>query len=73
MKIILSAIEPGLADAWERFCGAFECVATHRGSILDLKCDAVVSPAISSGSWMAGWTCFIAYTLAGEFRDVSRR
>jgi O-acetyl-ADP-ribose deacetylase (regulator of RNase III) len=49
MKIILSAIEPGLADAWERFCGAFECVAIHRGSILDLKCDAVVSPANSFG------------------------
>ena len=49
MKIILSAIEPALADAWEKFRGAFDHVAIHRGSILDLKCDAVVSPANSFG------------------------
>src|SRR5215213_8123562 len=49
MKIILSAVEPELADAWERFCGEFDFVEVHRGSILDLSCDAVVSPANSFG------------------------
>ncbi|WP_435021043.1 macro domain-containing protein [Tundrisphaera sp. TA3] len=49
MKIILSAIEPALADAWERLCGDVEGVEVHRGSILDLRCDAVVSPANSFG------------------------
>ena len=49
LKIILSAVEPELADAWQRFCGDVPCVTVHRGSILDLSCDAVVSPANSFG------------------------
>lgn len=49
MKIILSAVEPELADAWERFCGDLEPVEIHRGSILHLSVDAVVSPANSFG------------------------
>ena len=49
MKIILSAVEPELADAWQRFCGEFDFVEVQRGSILQLSCDAVVSPANSFG------------------------
>lgn len=49
MKIILSAVETGLYNAWQRFCGDFEFIEIHRGSILDLSCDAVVSPANSFG------------------------
>jgi O-acetyl-ADP-ribose deacetylase (regulator of RNase III) len=49
MKIILSSIEPALADAWQRHCGDLDFVEVHRGSILDLSCDAVVSPANSFG------------------------
>jgi O-acetyl-ADP-ribose deacetylase (regulator of RNase III) len=49
MKLILSAVEPELADAWARFCGEFEFVEIHHGSILQLSCDAVVSPANSFG------------------------
>jgi O-acetyl-ADP-ribose deacetylase (regulator of RNase III) len=49
MKIILSAVESPLADAWERFCGHLDGVKVHRGSILDLEVDAVVSPANSFG------------------------
>jgi O-acetyl-ADP-ribose deacetylase (regulator of RNase III) len=49
MKIILAATEPPLADAWERFCGELECVQVHRGSILDLSVDAIISPANSFG------------------------
>jgi O-acetyl-ADP-ribose deacetylase (regulator of RNase III) len=49
MKIILSAVEPELADAWQRFCGDFDFVEVQRGSILKLSCDAVVSPANSFG------------------------
>lgn len=45
MKIILAAVDSALADAWNRFCGEFDFVSLHRGSILDLSCDAVVSPA----------------------------
>ena len=49
MKIILSAVEAPLADAWQRFCGHLAGVTIHRGSILDLDVDAVVSPANSFG------------------------
>lgn len=49
MKIILSAAESELAEAWQRFCGDFEFVEVQTGSILQLSCDAVVSPANSFG------------------------
>jgi O-acetyl-ADP-ribose deacetylase (regulator of RNase III) len=42
-------VEPELAEAWERFCGDLKFVEVHRGSILQLSCDAVVSPANSFG------------------------
>lgn len=49
MKLFLAAVEPPLAEAWEHICGDVECVTVHRGSILDLTVDAVVSPANSFG------------------------
>ncbi len=49
MNIILTSVDDALADAWERFCGDLPFVSIHRGSIFDLSCDAVVSPANSYG------------------------
>jgi len=49
MNIILTSVEAELARAWERFCGDLDCVTVHHGSIFDLSCDAVVSPANSFG------------------------
>lgn len=49
MNIILTSVEDALADAWERFCGDLPFVSVHRGSIFDLFCNAVVSPANSYG------------------------
>ena len=49
MKIILSAVEGPLADAWQEHCGDISNVFIHRGSILDLEVDAIVSPANSFG------------------------
>lgn len=49
MRIILAAVDEPLASAWLETCGALDFVSVHRGSILDLKCDAVVSPANSFG------------------------
>ena len=49
LRLVLAAVEPPLAAAWERFCGDLEFVTVHRGSILDVACDAVVSPANSFG------------------------
>ena len=49
LKIVLAAVESELADAFERTCGELDSVSLHRGSILDVHCDAVVSPANSFG------------------------
>jgi O-acetyl-ADP-ribose deacetylase (regulator of RNase III) len=49
METILTAIDHSLAHAWSRFCGDLPGIRIHLGSILDLTCDAVVSPANSFG------------------------
>ncbi len=49
LNIVLASVEPDLADAWERACGDLERVLVHRGSILDVHCEAIVSPANSFG------------------------
>jgi O-acetyl-ADP-ribose deacetylase (regulator of RNase III) len=49
MKLILTAVEESLADAWTKFCGDLDFVTVHHGSIFDVNCDAVVSPANSYG------------------------
>jgi O-acetyl-ADP-ribose deacetylase (regulator of RNase III) len=49
LKVVLASVESELAQAWERFCGDLDGVSIHRGSILDVHCEAVVSPANSFG------------------------
>jgi O-acetyl-ADP-ribose deacetylase (regulator of RNase III) len=49
MQLILTAVDKSLTDAWHQFCGDLDFVTIYHGSILDLECDAVVSPANSYG------------------------
>ena len=49
LKIILTAVDDGLGDAWDRYCGDLPNVTVHRGSIFDVSCDALVRPANSYG------------------------
>jgi O-acetyl-ADP-ribose deacetylase (regulator of RNase III) len=49
MHIILTGVEPPLVEAWRRFCGDLPDVSVHQGSILEVACDAVISPANSFG------------------------
>jgi O-acetyl-ADP-ribose deacetylase (regulator of RNase III) len=49
LKIVLTAVDVPLAEAWQRWCGDLRCVEVHQGSIFDAACDAVVSPANSFG------------------------
>ncbi|HHH12196.1 MAG TPA: Appr-1-p processing protein [Sorangium sp.] len=49
VTIILTALFDELAAAWQRHCGDIPGVEVVRGSILDVDCDAVVSPANSFG------------------------
>jgi O-acetyl-ADP-ribose deacetylase (regulator of RNase III) len=49
MKLILTAMDQALAKAWAKHCGELADVSVHHGSIFDVRCDAVVSPANSFG------------------------
>jgi len=49
LKIILSAVEKELYNAWKTFCENLPNVEIYHGSILDLSVDTVVSPANSFG------------------------
>lgn len=49
MKIILTATNPRLVAAFRAICGDLEGVTIHEGPILDVACDAVISPANSFG------------------------
>lgn len=49
MRIILCALYEPLALAWESYCRELDGVEIYRGNILNLKVDAVVSPANSFG------------------------
>ena len=48
-ELILASVDDGLTEAWNRFCGDLPGVTIRHGSILDVACDAVVSPANSFG------------------------
>jgi O-acetyl-ADP-ribose deacetylase (regulator of RNase III) len=49
LGVILTAVDEPLARAWTQFCGEFPFVRVHAGSIFDVECDALVSPANSFG------------------------
>jgi len=49
MKLILCSVDDKLDKAWKESCEDLEFVAYHKGSILDVSCDAIVSPANSFG------------------------
>lgn len=61
MKIILTATDEPLATAWEESCGDLDDVTVHRGSIIELQCDAVVSPANSFGFMDGGIDALYSY------------
>jgi O-acetyl-ADP-ribose deacetylase (regulator of RNase III) len=49
VELILVAATDGLAAAWRSTAHEFDWVSVHEGDILDVDCDAVVSPANSFG------------------------
>jgi O-acetyl-ADP-ribose deacetylase (regulator of RNase III) len=69
VKIVLAAVETDLADAWQAHCGDLPGVTVHRGSILDVSCDAVVSPANSFGFMDGGIDLLYAYHFGWDVQD----
>ncbi len=49
MEIVLAAVDQKVVEVWKQICGGLPGVSVHHGSILDVRCDAVVSPANSFG------------------------
>lgn len=49
MKIVLADINGKLISAWKAIGSGKAIVETHHGSIFDVRCDALVSPANSFG------------------------
>jgi O-acetyl-ADP-ribose deacetylase (regulator of RNase III) len=49
MKIVLSAIDKPLADAWRKYTSDFDFVEVIETNIFDAGCEAIVSPANSYG------------------------
>ena len=49
LKIILASPHSSLLEAWETHCSGVSHVSLHQGSVFDVECDALVSPANSFG------------------------
>jgi O-acetyl-ADP-ribose deacetylase (regulator of RNase III) len=73
MKLILTAVEKSLADAWDEFCGDLDFVTVHHGSILEVGCDAVVSPANSFGFMDGGIDAIYMNYFKSDIQMIIRR
>ncbi|MFO0957298.1 MAG: macro domain-containing protein [Isosphaeraceae bacterium] len=73
MKIVLAAVETDLVDAWQEHCGDLPDVEVHRGSILDLSVDAVVSPANSFGFMDGGIDRIYSHHFGWDLQDRLRQ
>lgn len=69
MRIILSAVEKELYDAWKTFCGDLPNVEIYHGSILDLSVDAIVSPANSYGFMDGGIDLLYSHRLGWHIQE----
>jgi O-acetyl-ADP-ribose deacetylase (regulator of RNase III) len=72
MKVVLTARDKDLAEAWMRYCGDLNNVSLHRGSIFDVACDAVVSPANSFGFMDGGIDALYVDRFGREVQDRVR-
>lgn len=68
-EIVLVAVDEPLAQAWDEVAEGRPELTVHRGSVLELDVDAVVSPANSYG-WMRGG---IDAVYARAYPDVEAR
>lgn len=68
LRLVLCALDEPLAAAWRGIAAGRAGVEVHQGSVLDLRVDAVVSPANSYG-WMRGG---IDALYARAFPDVEQ-
>jgi O-acetyl-ADP-ribose deacetylase (regulator of RNase III) len=73
MKLILTAVDESLVDAWAKYCGDLDFVTIHHGSIVDVDCDAVVSPANSYGFMDGGIDALYMWHFGSDIQMRVRR
>jgi O-acetyl-ADP-ribose deacetylase (regulator of RNase III) len=73
MILVLTAMDSWLADAWAKHCGDLAEIRLHRGSILDVECDAIVSPANSYGFMDGGIDALYLAHFGKPLQDRLRR
>lgn len=73
MRIILTAREAGLSEAWRKWCGDLDFVSVHDGSILDVTADAIVSPANSFGFMDGGIDALYSQSFGWHVQERLRR
>jgi len=73
MKITLAATDMPLADAWDEAFHGVNDICIHRGSIFDVKCDALVSPANSFGFMDGGIDALYSDRFGWDLQDRLRR
>lgn len=69
LRLALCALEEPLATAWHDIAGVRDGLTAHQGSVLDVRADAVVSPANSYG-WMRGG---VDAVYARTFPDIEQQ
>lgn len=69
MKLILADIHKAVIDGWEKYFSECEDVEIHHGSIFEVKCDALVSPANSFGFMDGGLDLLISRHLGWHVQD----
>jgi len=72
MEIVLTALDEALAESWTRHCGSLAEIRIHQGSIFDVGCDAVVSPANSFGFMDGGIDALYARRYGPAVQDRVR-
>lgn len=73
MKLILAAAQNELFDAWSAAFDGLPDVSVHSGSIFDVACDAMVSPANSFGFMDGGIDMAYSQRLGWQVQDRVRR
>ncbi|GAA3996342.1 macro domain-containing protein [Allokutzneria multivorans] len=71
-QLVLCAVEDDLAEAWLDIARDRPEISVHRGSILELDVDAVVSPANSYG-WMRGGIDAVYAQVFPQIEETVRR
>ncbi len=69
MKLILADIHEPLTLAWTKFFSECGNVSVHHGSIFELDCDAIVSPANSFGFMDGGLDLLISRYLGWHVQE----